>query len=368
SGVTLERSEQAVANGLQAVWEAGGNEVFGRFFAGLDSLAGASPPAYAQELNQLSPRASIGLGARVPADTHDFTDALLSCPEFADGTALVIDGRCVWGRFIGRFTSQAAADGIPGFDVNTYTYQVGGETEVAPDWFADGAVAFQNKNLESHNDSSTGTGNSGYAGAALKWQPGLWRLAFAVSGSYGRFDTSREIVTPGFGGLATGTPAIYSIGARVRAAYNFVGANGYVRPYLDLDLIHAHASAFTESGPPTLSLFFAGSGQTTFVATPAVEIGRRIDLNGGMTLRPFASAGISFFSNADWQVQSGFVGAPAGAGLFTTTISEGHAVGRVSAGIQLLGVANLDLRLRYEGEFAANVVSHAGLLTAAWRF
>jgi outer membrane autotransporter protein len=334
----------------------------------LDSLAAASPPVYAQELNQLSPRASVGLGARVPADTHDFTDALLSCPEFVDGSALVTDGRCIWGRFIGRFTSQHAADGIPGFDVNSYIYQVGGEAEVAPEWFADGALAFQTSNLESHNDSSTGTGNSGYGGAALKWQPGLWRLAFAVSGSYGRFNTSRDIVTPGFGGLATAAPAIYSIAARVRTAYNFVVADSYVRPYLDLDVIHTHAASFTETGPPSLSLFFANSGQTTFVATPAVELGRRIDLNDGMTLRPYVSAGISLFSNSDWQVQSGFVGGPSGAGLFTTTVSEGHAVGRVSAGVQLLGVANLDFRLRYAGEFAAGFVSHAGLLTAAWRF
>jgi uncharacterized protein YhjY with autotransporter beta-barrel domain len=364
----LSRSEEAVANGLQAVWDAGGNSVFGRFFSALDIVAGSSPSAYAQELNQLSPRASVALGARIPAETHDFTDAMLSCPEFADGTALVIDGRCVWGRFTGRFTSQGAADGIPAFDVDTYTYQVGGEFAVAPDWFVDGALAFQTSTLDSHNDSSTGSGRGGYGGVALKWQPGFWRLALAVSGGYSQFDTSREIAMPAFGGEATASPAVYSIAARVRTAYNFVFAGGYVRPYLDLDLIHTHTPAYTESGPPTLSLFFAQSGQTTFVATPAVEIGRRIDLDNGVTLRPYADIGVSLFSNGDWQVQSGFVGAPAGAGLFTTTISEGHAVGRVSAGIQLLGVGNLDLRLRYEGEFAADTTSHAGLLTVAWRF
>ncbi|HEY1301121.1 MAG TPA: autotransporter outer membrane beta-barrel domain-containing protein, partial [Stellaceae bacterium] len=364
----LSRSEGAVANGLQAVWDAGGNPVFGRFFSALDVIAGKSPSAYAQELNQLSPRASVALGARIPAENHDFTDAMLSCPEFADGTALVIDGRCMWGRFIGRFTSQGAADGIPAFDVNTYTYQVGGEFAVATDWLVDGALAFQTSNLDSHNDSSTGSGRGGYGGAALKWQPGLWRFAFAVSGSYGRFDTSREIATPVLGGPATASPAVYSIAARVRSAYNWVYAGGYVRPYLDLDLIHTHTPGYTESGPPNFSLFFAPSGQTTFVATPAVQIGRRIDFDSGVALRPYAGIGVSLFSNSDWQVQSGFVGAPAGAGLFTTTISEGHAVGRVSAGIQLLGVGNLDLRLRYDGAFAANATSHAGLFTAAWRF
>jgi uncharacterized protein with beta-barrel porin domain len=108
--------------------------------------------------------------------------------------------------------------------------------------------------------------------------------------------------------------------------------------------------------------------QTAFVATPAVEVGARVDLAEGRTLRPFATAGLSYYSNSDWRVRSMFIGAPSGSGTFTTTNAEGHTIGRLGAGIQLLGVGSLDLRLQYDGEFGANRASNGGLLTMAWRF
>jgi outer membrane autotransporter protein len=368
SNAALTRSEQAAAAGLQSVWNAGGNAAFGTLFATLDGVAGSSPSTYARDLNQLSPRASVALAARQPAESENFTDALLSCPEFSNGTALVIEGRCVWGRVVGRVTSQSSVEGIPGFNISNVTYQAGGQAEIAPDWFAAGALAFQTSDLTGVNDSSTGRGRSGYGGVALKWQPDSWRIAFALGGSYGAFNTSRAITLPGFTGLATASPVVESIAARIRTAYNFVFGDGYLRPYLDLDVIHARSPAYNETGPATVSLSFATAGQTTFVGTPAIEIGQRIDLDGGKTLHPFAKVGISLFSNNDWQVRSGFIGAPAGTASFTTSVSEGHAVGRIGAGVQLLGVGHLDFRLQYEGQFAANTVSHAGLLTAAWRF
>jgi len=92
------------------------------------------------------------------------------------------------------------------------------------------------------------------------------------------------------------------------------------------------------------------------------------NLADGRTLRPFATAGLSYYSNSDWRVRSMFIGAPAGSGTFTTTIAEGHTIGRLGAGVQLLGVGNLDFRLQYDGEFFANRASNGGFLTAAWRF
>jgi outer membrane autotransporter protein len=193
-------------------------------------------------------------------------------------------------------------------------------------------------------------------------------MAFAVTGSYGQFDTSRTVSLPGFTGDASSSPVVESIDSRIRTAYNFVLDTWYARPYVDLDLIHTRAPGYNESGPATVSLNVATANQTTFVGTPAVEVGKRIDLQGGMTLRPFAMAGVSVYSNSDWKMQAAFSGAPIGSLPFTTTISEGSVVGRFGAGVQLLGYGNLDLRLQYDGEYGANRISTAGFLTAAWRF
>jgi outer membrane autotransporter protein len=281
--------------------------------------------------------------------------------------AVVKEGDCAWIRIIGRVTTQRSVDGVPAFNVSNVTYQIGGQTAVATDLFVAGSLAFQSSTLNG-KDGATGDGQSGYGGLALKWQPGAWLVAAAVTGSYGSFDTSRFIGLPGYSGTATASPSVYSIGARLRAGYEVSFQDWYVRPYVDLDLIHTHSPSYNESGPATVSLAFAAADQTAFVATPAAEVGARIDLAEGRTLRPFATAGVSYYSNSDWRVRSMFIGAPPGSGTFTTTIAEGHTIGRLGAGVQLLGVGSLDLRLQYDGEFGANRTSNGGFLTVAWRF
>jgi outer membrane autotransporter protein len=365
---SLSRSQRAVAAGLQSVWDVGGNAAFGPLFALLDRDASSSGAAYDRDLDQLSPGASVALGAQQPAETHNFLNAMLSCPQFQGQTALVKEGGCAWARVIGHAVSQRATDGIPGFTGNNVTYQLGGEAGIAPDWLVTGSLAVQTSTFSSSNATSQGNGQSGYGGVGVKWQPGPWLVALAVAGSYGSFSTERSIALAGFAGIATASPVIESVATRVRLARSFDQGEWYVRSYLDLDLIHTHAPAFNESGPAPIGLAVLAANQTTFVGAPAIEVGRRIDLADGKTLRPFVLAGVSFYSNSDWRVRASFAGAPSAASSFTTTIPEGQVIGRAGAGVQFLGFRNFDFRLQYDGEFGANRSSNGGYLTGAVRF
>ncbi len=196
SSIALSRNEQAVASGLQSVWNAGGNAAFGPLFALLDNDAGSSGATYAHDLDQLSPGSSVAFGARQPAEAANFANLMLSCPQFSGAMAVVKEGDCAWVRIIGRVTTQRSVDGVPAFNVSNVTYQIGGQTAVATDLFVAGSLAFQSSTLNG-KDGATGDGQSGYGGVALKWQPGAWLLAAAVTGSYGSFDTSRFIGMPG---------------------------------------------------------------------------------------------------------------------------------------------------------------------------
>ena len=71
---------------------------------------------------------------------------------------------------------------------------------------------------------------------------------------FGSFDTSRFVGLPGYAGTATASTSLYSIGARLRAGYEVSFQDWYVRPYVDLDLIHTHSPSYNESGPaPSLT-------------------------------------------------------------------------------------------------------------------
>ena len=367
ANVSLSQAEKAVANGLQAIWGAGGSDAFGRLFAHLDRLADRYTGEYTAALDQLSPGASMAIGARQPTQTQDFTTAMLSCPEFSGPSALVTDDSCAWMTMTGRVTAQRAVDGLPSVNTNDFTYQFGAEAKLAPEVFASASLAFQSSILNAGNGAN-GNGQSGYGGAALKWQPGAWYVAFAVTGSYGKYDLSRPVTLLDAAGIATASPAVVSVDGRTRAAYNVLLGSWYLRPYVDLDVIYTRAPGYTESGFTNVNLNVATASQTTFIGTPSIEIGRRIELGDGMTLRPFATAGVSVFSDSNWTVSTGFSGAPQAVGRFSTTMPQGTVIGRSGVGVQLLGVRSVDLQLQYDGEYGGNRIGSAGFLTAAWRF
>lgn len=367
ASIPLNGAQSAVATGLQSVWNAGGNAGFGKLFAALSNAAAASTASYRQALDQLSPGASLALGARQGADAFGFANALLSCPDFAGTTAHVVETECGWARMVGRHTVNSGG-GVPGSTIGSTTLQIGGQHAIGDNLFLSGALAYQNSWLASANGSVSGSGQTGYAGGALKWQPGPWLVALSALGSYGSFQTSRSIALPGFGGIAKASPDQATVAARLRVAYNIWDDNWYVRPMVNLDLIHSRVPGYVESGPEIVRLRYATATQTGFVGTPALEVGRRFNLEDGAMLRAYGSLGVSLLSNPSWETQSWFVGAPAGAAGFTTRVEGDRAVGRITLGLQLLTMNQLDLRAQYDGDLAENSRSHAGSLTFALRF
>jgi outer membrane autotransporter protein len=368
AGAGLSAAQSAVATGLQLVWDAGGNSTFGQIFAGLSAAADAGGSAYPRALDQLSPGASLALDARQSGEAHSFTNALLSCPDFAGTTAHVVETNCAWIRMIGRHTVNDGGGGVRGSTLNTMTWQIGGQQTIAPDLFLAGSLAFQTGWIGSSDSVVTGSGQSGFGGMALKWQPGPWLVAASVMGSYGSYRMSRVVALPGLGGVAKSNPDQSSVAGRLRAAYNVWDDAWYLRPMVSLDIVHARAPAYQETGPAAVSLSYATASQTGVIATPAIEVGRRFDLGEGATLRAYASLGMSFLSNPSWQVRTTFLGAPAGSGSFTTNLPGDRVLGRVSVGAQVLTADAFDLRAQYDGDYGGSMRSHAGTLTLAWRF
>jgi outer membrane autotransporter protein len=295
-------------------------------------------------------------------------DLLLSCPMFVGGTSMLVETECAWAQAGAQTLDQKSSGGISGFDDTTYSLRMGGQFEVSEDWFVGIAGGYDRSSIRGDDGRVDADGDTLYAGVSLKHEIGPWLLSGAVAGSYGSFDNTRRIRIPGFEAQAEGDPDVYNLSARVRAAYTFAQDPFYVRPLVDFDLIYSHASGYRESGAGMLDLQVEDSGQWSFHATPAVEVGTRVDVNQSTVMRLFAGAGVSFSSVDRWDTSARLAEAPAGIGTFDSDVPLADVVGRLTAGVDLANDNGFNVRAQYSGSFSDTYNSHGGSLRLSYKF
>ena len=366
-GFALSTNQREIANGLQAVWNAGGNAAFAPIFAGLETTAESGSSAYSSSLGHLAPGTSLAIGSQLSDQAQYFAGALMSCPELSGPDALVIEGGCAWAKPIGRVTNQWGDSNGPGFTLASAGSAFGGQAQIAPNWFLGGAAAYQGSWLNGDDNSFSANGQTGYLGAVVKYQSEPWLFAAALSGSYGSYDSTRSLSALGTTTSATASPNTQSVDLRLRAAYSIVQGDWYARPNLNLDVIYARVPGYNETAASPLGLSFATADQTSFVGTPGMELGKRFDLADGSVVRAYVTGGVSLSTSGTWRTTTFFTGAPAGTG-FSTSLPQSDVVGRIGIGAQLFTLAGVDLRAQYDGEIAGNMVGHSGQLTAAVHF
>ena len=103
-------------------------------------------------------------------------------------------------------------------------------------------------------------------------------------------------------------------------------------------------------------------------ATPAVEVGTRVDLGDGTVLRPFVNAGVRFVSGNDWTVGARFRDAPNEAGGFSSSVDNPATVATFGAGVTVMTTGNLDLTAEYQGARADGYSAQSGAFKVIWRF
>jgi hypothetical protein len=359
-------NQRNVGAHLDAIFDAGSGP-YGGLLADFDHLAqsDASGQAFARALSALSPGGSQAASAAQAQLASGRLGKVLSCPVFVGDTAVLEEEACIWSNVGAATVTQG---GSPGYDGNLYGIAVGGQFEVHPDWFVGFAAGYENASYDGDDGLSNVEGDTGFVAAALKRQWEGWLLSGAVSGSYGTFDTTRLISLPSFNGAARGDMDVTTIAGRIRAAFTIGNDTGYARPYVDLDVINTNAGGYDERGAGIYNLRVAGQTQTTFVATPALELGARLDLSDGWVARGFVRGGVSFSSEDNWTTSAALNEAPAGSGTFESTLELADVVGRVSTGAQFSHPSGFDLKAEYEGAFGNDYSSHSGALKFSVRF
>lgn len=367
----LTSLQSGVASALQTMFFQGKPQL-GAFYAGLDSAAGQGAASYRSTLTALAPRSATTLFSHVSANATRIADASMSCPMFGGAGvgigahAFLTEGECAYVTTRGQRTTLSGDLDRGRASLDSAAWQIGGQGKIGEGLLLGGSLAYQ-ADWFSGRDGVSAQGSSLQGAVTLKYQTGPWLLTGALFGSFGEYDVKRNVTAPTFAAIASADAGFYAAGLRARAAYTFGGENFYVRPYLNLDLVHSRNGSFAESGVGDLGLRVDGGLYNTAILTPAVEVGSRLDLSNGMVLRSFVSAGVSLRSNDTWKGYAGFNG-DVSHQRFAMSAPMGRAAARVSAGLQLFQSELIDVRVQYDGEYGSEAIKHGATASFAYRF
>lgn len=283
----------------------------------------------------------------------DAAGLALSCPVFAGAGTLLTEDSCAWAKLSGQWASQA------GMTNSAALFRIGVQKEIAPDWFLGGAFGAGRSWIQGDNGNN-GAGQLFDGSVALKHTMGPWLIAAALS-----FATSS---THFAGGLLQSDVNVYTGGLRLRGAYDLAFDGWYLRPRLDLDLLHTSRPGFTENAQGIAVLAVDGFTKTSVAVTPALELGGRFLLGEKTILRPYIAAGASYVPTNRNAVSATFVGPLAGLGAFQATFSTPSVFANLEAGLQLYQARGMEVRVEYTLSAGDQYLSQGASLRGAWHF
>ena len=361
----LTPDRRSLAGHLQRVWDGDRPEAMATGFAALSGIGGGAD--YTATLDRLASRQVGAIATARMEASRLFVANMQSCPVFEGAGLMLGETDCLWGRATSATLDHDGSTGAAGFDNDATLLQFGGQRRLDNGLFLTGAVGWEGSRLR--DDFGAGAdGDSWLVGVGVKHQSGPLLASATLDAGFGSFDTTRSFTVGGESFRAGGSPDARNIGLHGRVAYELPYDSFYLRPSLDLDASWIGLRGYDESGAGEFNLSVDASDAWVLSATPAVEIGTRVDLGDGTVLRPFANAGVRFVSGNDWTVDARFRNAPDGAGGFSSRIDNPNAVATFGAGVAVMTKGSLDLTAEYQGASANGYTAQSGAFKVTWRF
>ncbi|GHB16202.1 autotransporter outer membrane beta-barrel domain-containing protein [Salinicola rhizosphaerae] len=362
----LDDNQQAVGERLDALYDEGATNGFAALLGQVNALSTDEDGGerYAEGLASMSMGSAQAIAAAQVMQTSSWLDDAMECGVRAGAVVTENGGNCFWA---GVATDNLSQDGTGGYQGDIRGVGFGGQIRVAPALTLGFTAGGGDADLDGRDGLSSAEGTSGYAGISLTRDIGNLALSAGLTGSYGEYDTERHIRIPAFGATAEGTTDITTVGARLRAAYTASLGAAYLKPKLDLDLVHVRASGYDESGAGILDLVVEDASQTALITTPALEFGAGLPIGSAWTLAGFGEAGVSFSSADDWESHADFKGAESDS-RFSSTVSMPDTLARYGAGISLGNDSGFEARLEYRGASGDGYESDGGFVKLSKTF
>ncbi len=354
----LNPNQTALANGLNAAANTGTRALDPVLLPLLNNVFTIGD--YRNALNQMLPEVVLNTGTATLFASEGFVDNLFSCRLAGQNHTALSEGECYWARPQGRFLDRDSDANTIGFDETSGGLAAGAQVAVAPNWFAGFALGYERASLDTDTGAETDS-NRFSGGLSLKYQAGSFLLGAAISGGVSGNDTQRPISFGGVGGFnatAESNYAIKTLTGQARAAYVFRFRDWFAKPLVDVTATYLSRDGVTETGAGAANLAIAGSDETFFSVTPALEIGGDFALSETSVIRPYVRAGVSFYTDSDHSLTASFVNAPAGTSAFSITSDFDDVFADVAAGATAFFDNGSTLGLSYEGLISSDTQQH----------
>ncbi|MFC3638907.1 autotransporter outer membrane beta-barrel domain-containing protein [Camelimonas fluminis] len=367
-GAPLTQTELAMIMALQKGWDSASHPeamAQSQIFAALANAGSATE--YMNAIDRLSPEGRQQPAAAQTVSARGSMGRALSCPVFVDGGAMINENQCVWGAVTGGRTMLFNTSTTDGYRQDSLSYQVGGQWELAPNWFLGASAAYNVDMMQSSDMATKYRGQGGDVSVALKHQVGAWYFAAVLHAGFASQDVRTSFAIDDEQWMNKVDTHAWTFGARGRAAYEFAFDGWYLRPYLDVDVIHTRMPGYVTEGVGA-TMKIAPLREWTVAVSPAVELGVRADLEPGSWLRPYVSLGATWLSDTGLSTRASFVdGFSEGPG-FTSTSELPRYLLDVGAGVQFFRKGGFELRGEYKAQIGKDYLSHRAGVRAAIHF
>jgi len=361
-------NQLAVANNLDTTWHNvnGLSLSQAQNFASLATVGNGQ--AYLAALTSLGNEGGQAASVAHVVAGNAFFERMNSCPRFEDGAQDTREHDCVWGRVIGSNGNHDATGNSVGYRQDGNVVQLGGQREVASDWFVGASVSADSSHLDTRAVSDSINGHGWTAGAVVKHQDGDWLVSAALEGGSMSYEARREAQLPGLGGTARSDFDVSHWGLHSRISRQFGFDEWYLKPYIDLHATHIIADGYTERGAGPLDLKVSSSSSNVFSTSPMLEAGSNFKFNNGMSLQLYGGIGGAFYNQGSLGGDMQFADAAPGSGTFHISSDLPNDRLRTNVGLDLRANQHWDMRLDYTGEFASHFSSNTGALKVSYAF
>ncbi|MBK1643743.1 hypothetical protein CKO25_03525 [Thiocapsa imhoffii] len=323
--------------------------------------------SFDRQVDQLLSNTVLANMTMTVLDTFGLVNDAIGCRTFTETGALQRESQCVWADLKVTKTNQDGQLGARGYDRNAFDLSIGGQLQLSETWFLSGALAYQEADYKTQGRQERLDATAASLSLALTYQLENWSFSAALGGGQGWGDGTRRIDLLGAQpAIAFSSPGTQSLFARARVAYQWTQDNYYLKPSLDVDLIHVQVDAYRERGAGALNLAMDRTSETIVAATPTLELGARMERDG-MRIRPYGSLGLTLLSTDELSQRGRLLGTP-GTPTFEVVQTVPDVLGRLSLGAQIETDEGFGLSLQYGLAFGDGFDDQSGYLEASYRF
>lgn len=362
----LNRNQTAIGEHINDIQLAGSDPSLANLITALFYLPEVEDLAHAYD--ELSPETYANTQVATLFAGLSFADNMKSCSRGSGATAHKVDrNKCVWLKGQGRWLDRDGTSQHIAFDEETSMISGGAHFALNRNWQFGVAAGYELSRMSTATWDET-SGRRAHGGLVLKYKPGNFELAAAVTGGYGWYETHRQILFPGFEEYAQSEHNVSYINGRLSASYTFKEGSLYIKPSAELNVTHINLEGFVETGAGGVNLAVNSQESTVFSFSSSLEIGKEIKLEDGTIIKPYLRAGATIFDDNALSVSASFAGAPDGVPSFSVDSEYDRVFADVQAGINLIGTDDSSISLDYKGRFSEDTEEHTGGIRAKIKF